>query len=98
LILTQYLQNDTKTPESEYDINNDTRINIGTELKPALKENSKSLFEASKSVTSDSTEAANGTYIDVEGCPVYSSSFLNYTPSVITIGKVPTDISILMLN
>lgn len=99
LILTQYLQNGTKTSKSNYDINNDTRINIETELKPALIENSKSFFEASKSVASSITvETANGTCINLEGCPAYSRSFLNFTPNVSTIGNVPTNSSILMLN
>jgi pimeloyl-ACP methyl ester carboxylesterase len=98
LILTQYLQNGTKAPNSEYDFNNDTRINIQTELKPALIENSKLFFEASRSLALGKTTATNGTCINLEGCPAYSSSFLNFTPDVITIGNVPTNTSILILN
>ena len=43
LILTQQnLQNDTISPKPEYNPNNDTYINIETELKPALIERAKS--------------------------------------------------------
>ena len=98
LILSQYLQNGTKTPNSKYDFNNDAHIDIQNELKPALIENSKSFFESSKSLASDKTTVANGTCINLEGCPTYSSSFLNFTPNLITIAKVPDNTSILILN
>jgi hypothetical protein len=44
LILTQNLENGTKSPTSEYNIDNDTRINIETELRPVLMQKSKSFF------------------------------------------------------
>ena len=98
MILTQYLQNGTTAPNSEYDFNNDTRINIQTELKPVLIENSKLFFEASRSLALGKTTAANGTCINLEGCPAYFSSFLNFAPNLINIGNVPTNTSILILN
>ena len=59
-----------------------------------------SFFEASKSVASGKTAevTANGTCINLEGCPAYSSSFLNFTPNVSTIGNIPANTSILMLD
>ena len=101
-ILTHILENGTKTTKSAFDINNDTRINIETELKPVLTENSKTFFEASKSVATGkktgTTTTTNGTCINREGCPAYSSSFLSFTPNIITIGNVSSNTSILMLN
>jgi hypothetical protein len=59
LILTQNLENGTLNPE--YNINNDTRINIETELEPALVNLSKSFFAAaSKAVSPSSTATAAG--------------------------------------
>jgi hypothetical protein len=53
LILTHNLGNATKIPVSEYNINNDARINIETELKPVLMNHSTSLFSPSKSAISE---------------------------------------------
>lgn len=100
-ILAQINENGTKTTKSAFDIDNDTYINIETELKPILTENSKSFFETSKSVATGKTTGTtttNGTCINLEGCPAYSRSFLSFAPNIITIGNVPSNTSILLLN
>lgn len=100
LILTQNLENGTKTPNSEYNINKDTGINIETKLRPALVNLAKSFFAASKthSQSSSATSAAGGECTNLEGCPAYSNSFLSFEPNLNTIGSVPTNTSILILN
>lgn len=67
LILTQYLQNGTysKTPNSEYNTNNDTRINIETELKPALVNHAKSFFAAASKTPSQSSSTASAAEVNV---------------------------------
>ena len=94
LILTQNVENGTKTPKTEYNANNDTRINIETELKPVLVNHAKSFFSPSKSAPS----ATAGKCTNLEGCPMYSSSFLKFEPNLSNIGSVPNNISILILN
>ena len=95
MILTQNLENGTSTPNSVYNTNNDTQINIETELKPVLVNHAKSFFMASKTETA---ETAGNKCTNLEGCPVYSNSFLNFEPNKGTIGSVPSNTSILILN
>jgi uncharacterized protein len=94
LILTQNVENGTKTPKAEYNANNDTHMNIESELKPVLVNHAKSLFAPSKSAPSETS----GKCINLEGCPMYSSSFLKFEPNLNNIGSVPTNTSILILN
>jgi uncharacterized protein len=94
LILTQNVENGTKTPKAEYNANNDTHMNIETELKPVLVNHAKSLFAPSKSAPSETS----GKCTNLEGCPLYSSSFLKFEPNLSSIGSVPTNTSILILN
>jgi hypothetical protein len=94
LILTHNLGNVTKATLSEYYANNDTDIIIDTELKPALVDHARSFFSASKTTSAETA----GKCTNLEGCPMYSSSFLNFESNVNTIGRVPTNTSILILN
>jgi uncharacterized protein len=95
LILTQNLTNGTKIPKSEYNANNDTYINIETELRPALINQAKSFFAPSKATAA---AALSGKCTNLEGCPMYQSSFFNLVPNLSTISNVPANISILILN
>jgi pimeloyl-ACP methyl ester carboxylesterase len=97
LILTQNLANNTQVPKLEYNPNNDAYINIETELKPALIEQAKFFFAPSpSSPTASSNASAKCTNLD--GCPMYSESFLKLEPNLNTISKVPLTTSILILN
>ena len=91
LILTQNLTNGTKLLKPEYNPNKVTYINIHTELKPALIEKAKSFFSPSSSESSSKCT-------NLEGCPLYQSSFLALEPNLSTITKVPSNTSILILN
>jgi len=98
LILTQQnLTNDTKLPKPEFNFNNDTYINIQTELKPALIELSKSFFSPSRSPSSSDLSSVSKC-TNLEGCPMYQESFLKLEPNLNTISKVPSNTSILILN
>jgi alpha-beta hydrolase superfamily lysophospholipase len=95
LILTQQnLTNGTTLLKPEYNPNKDTYININTELRPALIEKAKSFFSPSASPLSESS----GKCTNLEGCPLYESSFLALEPNLSTITKVPSNTSILILN
>jgi uncharacterized protein len=94
LILIQNLTNGTKLLNSEYNPNKDTYININTELRPALIEKAKSFFSPSASPLSESFSKCT----NLEGCPLYESSFLALEPNLSTITKVPSNTSILILN
>jgi uncharacterized protein len=97
LILTEYLENNTtQVPKSEYNPNNDAYINIATELKPALIEESKKFFSASTSSLSSFNISDKCT--NLEGCPLYLESFLKLESNLNTISKVPLTTSILILN
>jgi uncharacterized protein len=96
LILTQNLANGTKIQKTEYNPNNDTYINIESELKPALIEKAKSFFSPSSSASTVSESSARCT--NLEGCPLYQSSFFALEPNLSTITKVPSNTSILILN
>jgi alpha-beta hydrolase superfamily lysophospholipase len=93
LILTQNLPNGTKLLQPEYNLNKNAYIDIDTELKPALIEKAKSFF----SLSSTSSESS-GKCTNLEGCPIYQSSFLALEPNLITITNVPSNTSILILN
>jgi len=95
LILTDNLPNGTKLLKPEYNPNKNAYINIDTELKPALIEKAKSFFSPSSSSTSSES---SGKCINLEGCPLYQSSFFALEPNLITITKVPSNTSILILN
>jgi uncharacterized protein len=99
LILTQNLPNDTRILNPKDNPNNDTSININTELKPALIEQAKSFFSPSKKVaTTTPSASASDKCMNLEGCPMYSESFIALEPNLNTITKVPQNISILILN
>jgi uncharacterized protein len=95
LILTQNLANGTKIQKTEYNANNDTYINIENELKTALIEKAKSFFSPSASST---LSESSGKCTNLEGCPLYESSFLALEPNLSTITKVPSNTSIVILN
>ena len=86
LILTQNLANGTKIQKPEYNPNNDTYINIENELRPALIEKAKSFFSPSSSASTLFESSAKCT--NLEGCPLYQSSFLALEPNLSTIRKV----------
>ena len=96
LILTQNLANGTKIQKPEYNPNNDTYINIESELKPALIEKAKSFF--SPSSASSTVSESSGKCTNLEGCPLYQSSFFALEPNLSTITRVPSNTSILILN
>jgi uncharacterized protein len=95
LILTQNLTNGTKLLKPEYNPNKDTYININTELRPALIEKAKSFFSPSSAST---LSESSGKCTNLEGCPLYQSSFLALEPNLSTVSKVPSNTSILILN
>ena len=97
LILTQQnLTNGTKLLKPEYNPNKDTYININTELRPALIERVKSFY--SPSSASSTLSESSGKCTNLEGCPLYESSFFALEPNLSTISKVPSNTSILILN
>jgi alpha-beta hydrolase superfamily lysophospholipase len=97
LILTQNLPNGTRVLNPKDNPNNDTYININTELKPALIEQAKSFFSPSKAATT-TTAASSGKCVNLEGCPKYSKSFLAFKTNLNTISEVPPNTSILILQ
>jgi hypothetical protein len=98
LILTQQnLQNDTISLKPEYNPNNDTYVNIETELKPALIERAKS-FPFPSSTLSPSLSEPSDKCTSLAGCQMWWNSFIAFEPNLITISKVPLTTSILILN
>ena len=98
LILTQQsVENGTKSPKSEYNPNNDTYINIETEFKPVLIQQSQSFFLPSRSLSSSNSSSIDKC-TNLEACPIYQDSFLKLEPNLSTISKVPSNTSILILN
>jgi len=74
---------------SQYDINNDTLISINDELKPRLLDQAKSLAV----VTPD--KKCNG----LKGpCPIWINSQYSLTPNLDIMDKVPSNISVLILQ
>ena len=96
LVLTQNQPNGTKVLNPKDNPNNDTFVNINTELKPALIEQAKSFFSPSKKAVA--AASASDKCMNLEGCPKYSNSFLALEPNLSTISKVPPNTSILILN
>jgi uncharacterized protein len=73
----------------QYDINNDTFISINDELKPRLKDQAKSLSVLKPG------EKCNGS----KGpCPIWINSQYSLTPNLDIMYKVPSNISILILQ
>jgi uncharacterized protein len=97
LILTQQnMQNDTISLKPEYNPNNDTYINIETELKPVLIKLAKS-FPSSLSSSIPSSESSEKC-TNLEGCQMWYNSSVAFEPNLNTISKVPSTISILIVN
>ena len=98
LILTQQnLQNGIISLKPEYNPNNDTYVNIETELKPALMERAKS-FPFPPSTLSPSLSEISNKCISLAGCQMWWNSFIAFAPNLNTISKVPSNTSILILN
>ena len=99
LILTQNLPNGTRILNPKDNPNNDYYININTELKPALIEKAKSFFSPSRQMMgATTTTTTSEKCVNLEGCPLYSKSFLALEPNLNTISKDPSNTSILILN
>lgn len=92
VILTRNLPNSTVLLNPEYNHNNDTSISLERELKPALEENEKSFFAASKS------ESSADKCTNIEGRSAYEKSFLAFDLNLGVIAKVPPSTGILILN
>lgn len=92
VILTRNLPNGTVLLNPEYNHNNDTFISLERELKPALEENEKSFFAASKS------ELSEDKCTNLEGCSAYEKSFLAFELNLRIIGNVPSNTGVLILN
>jgi uncharacterized protein len=85
LMLTQSLSDGTKLVKSGYYPNNDTYININTELKPMLERRLENAFEAPK--------------CELElPCPIYLESILNLKPTMSIIDNVSSSTGILILH
>ena len=97
LILTQNLPNGTRILNQKDNPYSDSYININTELKPALVEQAKSFFSPSRQMMGATTTASEKC-VNLEGCPLYSKSFLALEPNLNTVSKVPSNTSILILN
>ncbi len=98
LILTQQnLQNGIISLKPEYNPNNDTYVNIETELKPALMERAKS-FPFPPSTLSQSLSEISNKCISLAGCQMWWNSFIAFAPNLNTISNVPSNTSILILN
>jgi uncharacterized protein len=98
LIITDNLPNGIKLLKPEYNPNKNAYINIDTELKPALIEKAKSFFSPLSSSSSTSSSESSDKCTNLEGCPLYQSSFFALEPNLITITNVPSNTSILILN
>jgi pimeloyl-ACP methyl ester carboxylesterase len=92
-LLTQYntaYRNETLDRNgTQYDVNNDTFIDIDNELKPKLQDKFQSMSVVTKGERCDLLKGP---------CPIWINSQYSLTPNLDIIGKVPSDISILMLQ
>ena len=92
-LLTQYntaYRNGTlDRNETQYDVNNDTFIDIDNELKPKLQDKFQSMSVMTKGERCDFLKGP---------CPIWINSQYSLTPNLDIIGKVPSDISILILQ
>jgi uncharacterized protein len=99
LILTQNLPNGTRILNPKDNPNNDTYINIDTELRPALIGQAKSFFSSSRQmVGAPATATTSKKCINLEGCPMYSESILAFESNLNSISRVPQNTSILIMN
>lgn len=87
----------TISPKPEYNPNNDTYINIETEIKPALIELAKS-FPSPLPSSSIPSSVSSEKCTNLEGCRIWYNSFTAFEPNLNTISKVPSNTSILILN
>jgi len=92
-LLTQYnsaYRNGTlDRNDSQYDVNNDKFIDINNELKPKLQEKFQSVSVMTEGERCDILKGP---------CPIWVNSQYALAPNLDIIGKVPTDISILILQ
>ena len=94
LLLTQNITtaNGTTTKQQlspQYNLNNDTVISINDELKPRLT----NLFKSLSVMTPGKKCTGPGA---LEGCPIWLESLYSLTPTLDIVGKIPSDISILI--
>jgi uncharacterized protein len=75
--------------DSQYDVNNDKFIDINNELKPKLQEKFQSVSVMTEGERCDILKGP---------CPIWVNSQYALAPNLDIIGKVPTDISILILQ
>ena len=89
LLLTQNITtaNETTTQQlrSQYNLNNDTFININDELKPRLIDRTDRL-----------PVVIPGVVCGLAPCPILFASYYSMIPNLDIIGKVPSDTSILI--
>jgi uncharacterized protein len=94
LLLTQNITtaNGTTTKQQlspQYNLNNDTVISINDELKPRLT----NLFKSLSVMTPGKKCTGPGA---LEGCPIWLASLYSLIPTLDILGKIPSDISILI--
>jgi uncharacterized protein len=94
LLLTQNITtaNGTTTKQQlspQYNLNNDTVISINDELKPRLTNLFKSLSVMTPGKKCTGPDA-------LEGCPIWLASLYSLIPTLDILGKIPSDISILI--
>ena len=93
------LENSTLSPKPEHNSNNDTYINIETELKPVLIKLWKLYpFPPPSPSPLYSLLVSSPKCMSLEGCPMWLNSFLAFAPNLNTISEVPSNTSILILN
>jgi len=93
LLLTQNITTangtTTKQLRPQYNLNNDTVISINDELKPRLT----NLFKSLSVMTPGKKCTGPGA---LEGCPIWLASLYSLIPTLDILGKIPSDISILI--
>jgi uncharacterized protein len=91
------LENVTLSPKPERNHNNDTYINIDTQLKPVLIKLLK-LFPSPPPSPFSSALKSSAKCMNLEGCPMWLNSFVAFEPNLNTIAKIPVNTNILILN
>jgi pimeloyl-ACP methyl ester carboxylesterase len=91
------LENGTLSPKPERNHNNDTYINIDTQLKPVLIKLLK-LFPSPPPSPFSSALESSPKCMNLEGCRMWLNSFIALEPNLNTIAKTPVNTSILILN
>jgi hypothetical protein len=91
------LENGILSPKPEHNRNNDTYINIDTQLKPILIKLLE-LFPSPPPSRFSSALESSPKCMNLEGCPMWLKSFMAFEPSLNTIMKVPVNTSILILS